>query len=497
MTAASASAPGRPEGVRAVTAAALLATWMQAANISLPNAALLHIQGTLSMADDQAGWIFSSYIAASAITMPMTGWFAGRFGRKRVYLLAILVFALALLLATRAETPLEFIAARILQGAASGPLAPISLGFLLERFAPERQGRISLVWTVTLVFGIVSGPSIGGWLSEYHGWPSVFYLSLPIAAFILLAVALSVAEQKARHSPPFDFFGAGTLTLGMIGLQMAFDRGERLEWFASPEIWLEAVASVLGFYFFIVHVLTTPSHFFDKALLKNRNFVVSSLMFFAFGFVLLPTMALTSPMLDELLRYPADLTGYVAIPRSAALLAGLLLVQLLPARLDNRLLIVAGAALVIYANWRMLGYSPAMHWEAVATAGVFQGAGLGILMPVLSRTAFSTLEPRLRAEGNVLFNLARLYGSTLGIAVVQTFFHGNMQAMHLALARHITPWGEASGAGLAPQGLAALNEMITGQAAFIALIGQFRILLVVMLVASPLVLLLRKPQPAR
>jgi DHA2 family multidrug resistance protein len=492
MTAAIAA---RPDSHRAVTAAVLLASWMQAANISLPNAALLYIQGTLSMADDEVGWVFSSYIAASAITLPLTRWFAGRYGRKLVYQFSIAVSALGLVLGTQAQTPMQFIAARIVQGAASGPLAPLSLAILLDLLPPARHSRISLMWSVILILGIVSGPSIGGWLAEYHGWRSIFYLSVPLAGFTFLVIALSVPEKKAEQNPPVDFFGVGTFTLGMIGLQMTLDRGERLEWFASPEIWAEAVASVVGFYLFTVHVLTTHTHFLDKALLKDRNFVLSTVMLFAVGFVLLPTMALTSPMLDELLGYPADTTGYVAIPRSIALLAALVLVNSVPAWLDKRLLLAGGAVLVVYANWRMLGYSPGMYWRTVVMAGVLQGAGLGILLPVLGKTAFSTLDPKLRPEGTLLFNLSRLYGSTIGIAVVQTCFYGNAQAMHLALAKDITPFRAAThgAAALSRQALAGLNEMITGQAAFVALIGQFKILMIVMLIVSPLVLFLRKP----
>jgi DHA2 family multidrug resistance protein len=496
MTATTAE-PARPDRHRALIAALLLASWMQAATTSLPNAILLHLQGTLSMSDDEVGWVFSVYIAASAVTMPMTRWFVGRYGRKRVYQLSIAVFAFGLVLATWAETPMQFVAARIVQGAAAGPLGPLSLAILLDLLPPVRHGRISLIWSVAMILGILSGPSLGGWLGEYHGWHSIFYLSLPISGFIFLVVALSLPEKKAAQNPPFDFFGAATLTLGIIGLQMLLDWGERLEWFDSPAIWAEGAASVLGFYLFTVHVLTAETHFLNKALFQDRNFVLSTIMFFAFGFVLLPTVALTSPMLDEILNYPSDTTGYMLIPRSIALLTVLISVSYLPARVDNRLLLAIGTALVIYANWRMLEYSPLMDWRAVLAAGVFQGAGLGILLPVLGKTAFSTLDPKLRPEGTVFFNLSRLYGSTLGIAVVQDCFYDNTQAMHLALAKNITPYRAATHAAsaLPKHGLAQLNDMITGQAALIGVIGQFKILLVAMLIVSPLVLLLRTPRP--
>jgi MFS transporter, DHA2 family, multidrug resistance protein len=487
------------EGHRAITVAALAASYMQAVNISLPNAALLYLQGTLSMSDDEVGWVFTSYIAASAITLPMAGWLAGRYGRKAVYQLSILVFAVGLVLATRATTPLQFVFARIVQGGASGFLAPLSIAILLDILPPSRHARISLVWTVTLMVGILSGPTIGGWLSEYHGWHSLFYVSLPLAGFIFLAMALSLPEKRAEQHLPFDFFGLVTFSLGMIGLQMLLDRGERMEWFNSAEIWAEAAASVLGFYLYLVHVLTKKVHFLNKALLKDSNFVFATIMYFAFGFVLLPTIALTSPMLDELLNYPADTTGYMAIPRSLALLGGLLLAGRIPARIDNRLIVISGTVLVIYANWRMLGYSPEMDWQFVVVAGAFQGAGLGLLMPALTKAAFSTLDPTLRAEGTALFNLSRLYGSTIGIALVLIFFYDNTQAMHLALAKNLAPYRAAAhvAGSIAKAKLAALNETVTGQAAFIGVVGQFEVMMIAMLIVSPLVLFLRKPRPAK
>ena len=485
-------------GHRAITVAALAATYMQAVSISLPNAALLHIQGTLSMADDEVGWIFTSYIAASAVTMPMAGWLAGRYGRKAIYQLSIAIFAVGLVLAARAESPIEFVAGRVVQGGASGPLAPLSMAILLDTLPPARHARIGLTWTVTLMVGLLSGPSIGGWLSEYHGWPSMFYLSLPVAGFIFLAMALSLPEKRAEQNRPFDFFGWMTFSLGMIGLQMLLDRGERMEWFNSPEIWAEAAASALGFYLYLVHVLTAKLHFLNKALFRDRNFVLSTIMYFAFGFVLLPTIALTSPMLDELMQYPPDTTGYMAIPRSLALVGALLLMGRVPARIDNRLLLFGGIVLVVYANWRMLNYSPWMDWRAVVVAGMFQGAGLGVLMPALTKAAFSTLDPTHRPEGTTLFNLSRLYGSTVGIALVITFFYNNTQAMHLALAKDLTPWRAAAHVtdSIARPGLAMLNDTVTGQAAFVGVIGQFEVMMFAMLIVSPFLLFLRKPRLA-
>jgi MFS transporter, DHA2 family, multidrug resistance protein len=496
MTAA-ASSSTPVAGYRAIAVAALMATYMEAVNISLPNAALPHIQGTLSMADDEVGWVFTAYIAAGAAVMPMARWLAGRYGRKTVYQVSLVVFSLGLMLDTLATTSIQMVLARIVQGAASGPLAVLSMAILLDVLPPARHARIGLAWTVCFLLGISSGASIGGWLSEYHGWHSIFYFSLPIAGFIFLTMALALPEKRAEQNPPLDFFGLATFLLGMIGLQMLLDRGERLEWFAAAEIRVEAIVSILGFYLFVVHVLTTDAHFLNKALFRDRNFVLSTIMTFAVGFVLLPTLALTSPMLEGLLNYPVDTTGYMTIPRGVTLVGAVALMSFVPARIDNRLFVIGGASLVVYANWLMLGYSPAMDWRPVVTAFLLQGAGLGMLLPAITRVAFSTLDPKFRLEGTALFGLSRVYGSALGIAVVQLFFYNNTQAMHLALAKNLVPYRAAAHvAGLIDKrGLAALNEMITQQAAIVAVIDQFKILMFAMLIVSPLVLFLRKPGP--
>jgi DHA2 family multidrug resistance protein len=485
-------------GHRAIIVAALTATYMEAVNISIPNAALPHIQGALSMADDEVGWVFTAYLAAGAVVMPMARWLAGRYGRKTVYQVALAVFSLGLMLDTLATSPMQFVLARIVQGAASGPLAPLSLAILLDLLPPERHARMTLAWSVSLVLGISSGASIGGWFSEYHGWHSIFYFSLPMTGFIFLTMAQSLPEKKAEQNTPFDFFGLATFSLGMIGLQMLLDCGERLEWFASGEIWLEAGASILGFYLFIVHVMTTDVHFLNKALFRNRNFIVSAIMFFAVGFILLPTLALTSPMLEDLLNYPVDTTGYMTLARGVTLVGTVALMSFASPRIDSRLFVFGGAALVVYANWLMLGYSPQMDWWLVVAATLLQGTSLGMLLPSLSKTAFGTLDPKFRPEGTALFNLSRVYGSTIGIAVVQIFFYNNTQAMHLALAKNLAPYHTAAhvAGAIDKAGLAALNEMITQQAAVVAVIDQFKILMLAMLIVSPLVLFLRRPQRA-
>ena len=285
----------------------------------------------------------------------------------------------------------------------------------------------------------------------------------------------------------------------MIGLQMLLDRGERMEWFNSAEIWAEAIASVLGFYLFLVHVLTMKAHFLDKALFKDRNFVLSAIMYFAFGFVLLPTIALTSPMLDEMLNYPADTTGYMAIPRSIALVGALILTGRSfrrgstigcswPVEWRSSSTPIGGCS-AIHPRWT----GGPLSWRAWSKAPAWASC---CRRSPRRRSARSIRQ--FRPEGTALFNLSRLYGSTIGIALVLFFFYDNTQAMHVALAKDLTPYRAAAhvAGSIAKPGLAALNDMITGQAAFVGVIDQFEVMMIAMLIVSPLVLFLRKPRPA-
>jgi DHA2 family multidrug resistance protein len=498
MNAATAAWPAL-SGARPLRYAALLATYIQSMNVSLPNAALRFIQAGTSMTDDQAGWIFTSYLAATAISMPVAGWLAARFGLKQVYQASLLLFVFGLWLATCAITPEQYMGARIVQGIAAGIIAPLSMGIALETLPGAARPKFGVTYGAMVLLGIVTGPAIGGLVVEYHGWHALSYLSMPLAALIALVVACCLEKKPAGATPAFDFFGYATFTTAVIALQILLDRGERMEWFESREICIEALVSALAFYLFLAHLFTARTHFLGKHLFRDRNYVLSTIMFFAFGFVLLPTLALTSPMLDEILGYPPILTGYMTIPRGVGLVGAFLLASRIPASIDNRLVIVVGMLVVIYANSSMLSYSPLMDWTPVALAGFIQGVGMGILMPAISKMAFSTLDPKFRPEGTGFFNLSRVYGSTLGIAIVQTYFYNNTQAMHVALASHLRPSNatlHSLTASTPLQGIAHLNEMLTGQAAFIAVVDQFKILMLAMVVVLPLVVFLRKPGSA-
>ena len=298
MSAAVASSTAT-DGHRAIVVAALMASFMQAVAISLPNAALLYLQGTLSMADDEVGWVFTSYIAASVITMPMTRWLAGRYGRKTIYQLSIAIFALGLVLAARATTPMQFVAARIVQGGASGPLAPLSMAILLDILPPSQHARINLVVDrdpdgrhpqrsqhrrlaqriSRLALDVLSRSCQWRGSSSWR-CRSRFRRSGPSRIPLRL---LRLDDLLVRHHRVADA-ARPRRTPGVVQLGRDLGRGDRLG---------------AGFLPLSRARPDHEGHFLDNALFRDRNFVLSAIMYFAFGFVLLPTIALTSPMLDE------------------------------------------------------------------------------------------------------------------------------------------------------------------------------------------------------
>jgi DHA2 family multidrug resistance protein len=310
-------------------------------------------------------------------------------------------------------------------------------------------------------------------------------------------------ESRSAKSSRFDFFGFGTLALGIASFQLMLDRGQLLDWFSSSEIVVEASVAGLGFYLFLVHMFSSKHPFINPALFKDRNFVASNVFIFLVGVVLFATLALLPPMLQNQMQYPVVLTGLVTAPRGLGTLAGMLLVGRLIGRFDVRLIMAAGLALTAYSLWEMTQYSLLMDYWPVVTAGVFQGLGVGLVYVPLSTVAFTTLPPHLRNEGTSFFNLLRNAGSSIGISVVMFLLTQNTQRVHAALAANVTPYNVASNPAVAAahvdttttKGLAALNAMITNQSSMIGYIDDFQLMMVMTLITIPFLLLIKSVEP--
>ncbi len=483
-----------------ITASLMLASIMQVLDNTIANVALPHIQGSLSSTQDQMAWVLTSYIVAAAIMTPLSGWLAGRFGRKRIVLMSIAGFTIASMLCGVAQSLPQMVTARLLQGACGAALVPMSQAVMLDIYPREQLAKAMSIWVTGVTVGPIMGPALGGWLTENYNWRWVFYINVPFGILAFLGTLGSMPETSKNRSP-FDFFGFATLSLAVGAVQITLDRGQLKDWFNSPEICMEAAVAALAFYLFAVHMITTrKTRFLDPALFKDRNFVTGCIFMFNVGLILYATLALLPPLLQDLLNYPVVTTGLVTAPRGGGTLIAMLIIARFSKLIDVRWLIGSGFVLSAFSAWQMTHFDLQMDKYAVMWSGIAQGCGTGLVFVPLAGVAFATLKSSLRNEGAALFSLSRNLGSSLGISIVETLLVRNTQIEHSALAEHITPFNPLARAQLggAPSmhGLAALNAQVTQQANMIAYNDNFKMMLWVSLAAVPLVLILRKAGPA-
>lgn len=485
-----------------ITLSVMLASIMQALDNTIANVALPHIQGSLSSTQDQMSWVLTSYIVASAIMTPLSGWLAGRFGRRRIFLFSIFGFTVASVLCGLAQSLPEIVLARLVQGLSGAALIPMSQATLLDINPPHRHARAMTVWVMGVTIGPILGPALGGWLTEHYSWRWVFFINVPVGILCFFGVLAFMRETTQRISR-FDFFGFASLSLAIGGLQLLLDRGPANDWFSSIETWVEATVSGLALYLFIVHAMTTTrTPFISPTLFKDRNFLTGNLFIFIVGVVLFATLALLPPLLQGLLGYPVVFTGFVTAPRGIGTLAAMIVVGRFMGRVDSRYIIVAGLLMTATSLWQMTGFYLQMDSASVVWSGLLQGFGTGFVFAPLSAIAFATLSPMLRNEGTALFSLVRNMGSSIGISVVTMLLTRNTQIMHSQLAEHITPFGDALNAVssqtvFTAAGLAGIDASVTRQAAMIAYNNDFKLMLVLTLCAIPLVVLLRPAAPVK
>ena len=496
MNAAAARTARAPHRVL-ITLSVMLASIMQALDNTIANVALPRIQGSLSATQDQMAWVLTSYIIAAAIMTPLSGWLAGQIGRKRVFLFSVVGFTVASALCGLAQSLPEIVLARLFQGLCGAALIPMSQAVLLDINPPERHAKAMALWVMGVTIGPILGPALGGWLTESYNWRWVFYINVPFGILSFLGILTFMPETEVRKSR-FDFFGFTALSFAIGSFQLMLDRGQLKDWFSSTEIWIEAIVAGLGFYLFVVHMLTTSKPaFVSPALFKDRNFVTGNVFIFVVGVVLFATLALLPPLLQDLLNYPVVLTGWVTAPRGIGTLVAMFIVGRLMGIVDTRLIIAAGFGLTAFSLWQMTGFYLQMDTPLVVWSGLVQGLGTGFVYVPLAAITFATLSPQFRNEGTALFSLVRNVGSSVGISVVETLLTRNTQMMHSRLGEQITPYNDvlhsqSLTALPTTHGLAMLNHSVNDQAAMIAYNNDFKLMMVLTLCAIPLVLLLRR-----
>jgi DHA2 family multidrug resistance protein len=329
----------------------------------------------------------------------------------------------------------------------------------------------------------------------------VFYVNLPLGVLCGFGIFLFLGRRAdwplARR---LDWLGFASLSLGIGALQLLLDRGERLDWFASREIQLEAALCMLGFYLFTVHSLTASDPFIDLALFRDRNYVIGIMLIFIVGVVLLATLSLLTPYLERLMNYPVLTAGLVLAPRGVGTMAAMLLAGQLIRFTDARLLIATGLGITAFSLYLMTGFTPDVSQGTLVRTGLLQGFGIGFVFVALGTVAFGTLPPALRTQGTGLFNLMRNIGASIGISMMGYLLVRNSAVTQAGLVEHVTPFrqvirdhGQQLGLAI-PGGRAALAQLVTAQAESVAFIDNFKLMMFVSLLAIPLVMLVQRPR---
>jgi MFS transporter, DHA2 family, multidrug resistance protein len=483
-----------------ITVCAMMATLMQSLDSTIANVALPYMQGSLSASSDQITWVLTSYITAAAIMTAPVGWLSSRFGLKRLFLISMVGFTVASMLCGVAGSLAEMVVFRLLQGLFGAALVPLSQSTMLNIYPPEKRGSAMAIWGMGVMVGPILGPTLGGYLTELYNWRWVFFVNLPFGVLATAGMAVFLPKTVSRSGLKFDWFGFGVFAMGIAGFQLMLDRGETLDWFGSSEIILEAVAAALGFYLFVVHMLTAEKPFITPSVFKDRNLSVSLVVMFAVGMVLLAVSALLAPWLQNLGGYPVETAGLVMAPRGFGTMAAMLIAGRLSNKVDPRVLMAFGIVVLSWSLYRMTSWTPDVSETTMIVNTMLQGAGLGFVFIPLQVVAFATLDPALRTEGTALLSLLRNVGSAIGISVTGALVTRNAAVEHSVLSGFVTPLNRAfqgAASALLPvtsQAAQTLDAIVSRQAEIVAYNNDWKLMMLMSLPMLLLLLLMRGPK---
>ena len=481
-----------------VLATCTAVTFLYSMTVTIANVSLPQMQGALSASPDQIAWVVTANLVGTAIMTPLAGWLTSRFGQRRLCITGVIGFGIASLGCGMADSLLELVLFRALQGGFGAPLVPVSQAIVLDTYAKRQHGAVIAIYGMGSVLGPILGPVAGGWLAEAYNWRWVFYMIIPFTLLALLGTLAFIRERESGGRLRLDWLGFLLLSASLACAQLMLDRGERADWFDSAEIVAWAALAALALYAFFAHSATTEHPFLDPRLLGDRNFAVGLTLIFVFGMLNFTPMTLLPPMLQGISGYPDSVTGFVLGARGLGTLVGFFL-MIFASRLDPRAMIVLGFLLQAHAGWGLahLGMNPGM--AQVFWPMAIQGLGVGVLWVPITMVSFSTLDPARMAEASGVYHMVRNIGSSIHISLSISLAVRMSRASYAELAERITPYNESlsmpwvTGAWNLrdPAGLAALSREMARQAAMIGYLDAFVFFVVTSLAVLPLVFLIR------
>ncbi len=499
-----------------IAIAVMSSTFMEVLDTTVVNVSLPHIAGSLSASNDEATWTLTSYLVANAIILPMTGWLAGRFGRKRLLTFSVTGFTVASFLCGLAPSLPFLILCRVIQGACGGGLQPLSQAILMESFPPAKRGQAMAFWALGIVVAPMLGPVAGGWLTDNYSWRWVFYINVPIGAVALLLTQIFIFDPPylRREKTGIDYWGIGLLTIGIGSLQIMLDKGQEDDWFGSHFIVTLGVLAAVGLTGLIIRELTAKHPILDLSVFEYRSYAIGTFLMTLIGFVLYGSTVLLPLLMQVILGYTAFHAGVTNLPRGLASFCIMPLVGRLTDKIDHRKLLGIGLVASAYAMWELSRLSLDIASNDFWWPLLIQGAALGFVFVPLTTITNNPIPNERMGNATSIFNLMRNIGASIGIAMVETVQFRKQQTHIDVLSQHVYPQSiaaqqmfesmkayfmsqGASAATAAQQAYGAIWGMVQRQAAMLAYNDTFLFLALMFVGMIPFVFLLRKPKAVK
>ena len=496
-----------------IAIAVMSSTFMEVLDTTVVNVSLPHIAGNLSATTDEATWTLTSYLVANAIVLPMTGWLASTFGRKRLLMMSVTGFTLASFLCGLAPSLPFLIIFRIIQGACGGGLQPLSQAILLESFPPQKRGQAMAFWALGIVVAPMLGPVAGGWLTDNYSWRWVFYINVPIGVLAIILTQMFVFDPPYLRKKPagIDYWGIGFLVLGIGCLQIMLDKGQEEDWFGSHFITTLAVLSAIGLTALVIRELTTEHPIVDLTIFRYRTYAIGTFLMTGIGFILYGSIVLLPLLMQELMGYTATHAGVTNLPRGLASFLVMPFVGILISKIEPRKLLGTGLLLSALAMYRLAHLSLDAGFWNFAWPLMLQGAALGFVFVPLTTITNDPIPKERMGNATSIFNLMRNIGASIGISMVETMKYRMQQTHTNMLIRYVNPGSpeatqiiERLRAGFLASGVdaatatkkayAAVWGMVQQQAAMLSYNDVFLFLGIMFLVMFPFILLMRKPK---
>jgi MFS transporter, DHA2 family, multidrug resistance protein len=476
------------------------------------------MQGSFAASVDEITWVVTSYLVATGIMIPLTGWIAARVGRKRYFIISVVLFVFGSALCGIASSINQMVFFRILQGAAGAAMMPLSQAILLETFPPSEHTLAMSTFGLGMMAAPILGPTLGGWITMNWNWRWNFYINVPMGAIAALMVYTFVHDppylEKQRGSGRVDYLGILYITLGLGLLFIILDRGQRSDWFAAGWVRYFTAASVLSVILLVFHELRFPDPILDLRMLKVFGFTLAIILIALQSLVLFSVNLLNPLFMQELLGYDAWKAGVVVAPRGLGVVIALIAVGQLSRRgYDLRPLIVAGFVLAAYEIWQMSQWDLEVSMRAVLWPILLFGLGLGAVFPTVTAAGLGEIPLERMGFASSLFSMMVNTGAAIGIASVSNMVTSSEQVHQTYLVQHFTvfeAWrlsgmplhmpGSPSFHFLAElmtnekQGLGMLYGMIQAQSWLLAYNDVYRLLAIIALCCAPWALFLRRPK---